>query len=143
MTWATERLDALKAGDSNVPPVVTTLRLGTLDDWGPGWVRKAWSPEPEILNRDGSMFGGHLAALADQIMALATLTVIPEENYFRTINLQMSFARIGRAHPLAIEGRVTATSRQLIHVEADFRRDDGALIAHAAAQQILMPKVAG
>ena len=143
MTWATERLDALKAGDTNVPPVVTTLRLGTLDDWGPGWVRKVWNPEPEILNRDGSMFGGHLAALADQIMAFAALTVIPEENYFRTINLQMTFAKVGRAHPLTIEGRVTATTRQLINVEADFRRDDGALIARAAAQQILTPKVEG
>ena len=39
MTWATERLDALKAGETTVPPVVTTLKMGTLDDWGPGWVR--------------------------------------------------------------------------------------------------------
>ena len=48
--------------------------------------------------------------------------------------------RIAR-HPLAIEGRVTAVTRQLITVEADFRHDDGELIARAAAQQILMPKL--
>lgn len=141
MTWATERLDGLKSGDTNVPPVVTTLRLGTLDDWGPGWVRKTWEPAPEILNGDGSMFGGYLAALADQILAFAAMTVVPEENYYRTINLQMLFVKVGAARPLTIEGRVTAVTRQLITVEADFRREDGELIARAAAQQILMPKV--
>lgn len=140
MTWATERLDALKAGETEVPPVVTTLRMGTLDDWGPGWVRKTWTPAPEILNGDGSMFGGYLAALADQILTFAAMTAAPEESHFRTINLQMSFVRVGRAHPLVIEGRVTAATRQLITVEADFRRDDGELIARAAAQQILLPK---
>ena len=141
MTWATERLDGLKSGDTNVPPVVTTLRLGTLDGWGPGWVRKTWEPAPEILNGDGSMFGGYLAALADQILAFAAMTVVPEENYYRTINLQRLFVKVGAARPLTIEGRVTAVTRQLITVEADFRREDGELIARAAAQQILMPKV--
>lgn len=140
MTWATERLDALKAGNMAVPPVVTTLRMGTLEDWGPGWVRKTWQPTPEVLNGDGSLFGGYLAALADQILAFAAMTVVPEENYYRTINLQMQFVKVGAARPLAIEGRVTASTRQLITVEADFRREDGELIARAAAQQILMPK---
>jgi hypothetical protein len=32
MTWATERLDALVAGNAEPPPVVKTLQLGLLDD---------------------------------------------------------------------------------------------------------------
>lgn len=32
MTWATERLEALKAGTVKIPPVTQTLRLGLLDD---------------------------------------------------------------------------------------------------------------
>lgn len=141
MTWATERLDALKAGETTVPPVVTTLKMGTLEDWGPGWVRKTWQPSPEVLNGDGSLFGGYLAALADQILAFAAMTVVPEENHYRTINLQMQFVKVGAARPLTIEGKVTAVTRQLITVEADFRREDGELIARAAAQQILTPKL--
>lgn len=141
MTWATERLDALKAGATEVPPVVTTLKMGTLEDWGPGWVRKTWQPSADILNGDGSLFGGYLAALADQILAFAAMTVVPDENYYRTINLQMQFVKVGAARPLTIEGRVTASTRQLITVEADFRRQDGELIARASAQQILLPKV--
>ena len=77
MTWATDRLDALKAGTANPPPIVETLRLGLIDDWGEGWARKTWRPVPELATADGSLFGGYLAALADQILAFAAMTVVP------------------------------------------------------------------
>ncbi len=140
MTWATDRLDVIKGGDFEPPPVVTTLRLGLLDDWGPGWVRKSWTPHLDILNGDGSLFGGYLAALADQVMTFAAMTVAPDDGHFRTINLQIQFLKVGRAHPLEIEGRVTAQSRQLITVAAEFRRTDGELIACATAQQMVTPR---
>lgn len=143
MSWATERLAELKAGGAEVPPIVSTLRLGTLDDWGEGWVRKSWSPAPELATADGSLFGGYLAALADQVLTFAAMTVAPDEAHFRTLNLQLNFVRVGRNHPLAIEARVVARTRQLVTVRAEFRRDDGELIAEATAQQLLMAKPAG
>jgi len=138
MTWATDRLDALKAGKGTPPPVVQTLGLGLIDDWGEGWVRKSWRPSPELATADGSLFGGYLAALADQVLAFATMTVVPHDRLYRTVNLQMHFLKVGRSHPLAIEARVVAQTRQLVTVRAEFRREDGALIAEATAQQILM-----
>lgn len=143
MTWATDRLDALVAGALDLPPVVKTLKLGTLDAWGEGWVRKSWTPSPEILNGDGSMFGGYIAALADQIMAFAAMTVAPPDAAFRTMNLRVDFIRVGKAETLTIEGRVTAGTKSVIHVEADFRRPDGELIATATAQQMVTPFAAG
>lgn len=140
MTWATDRLDEIKAGTVDAPPVVSTLSMGLLDDWGPGWARKTWTPKLEVLNGDGSLFGGYLAALADQILAFTAMTVVADDVHFRTVNLQMQFLKVGRAHPLVIEGRVTAASRQLISVEADFRRPDGELIARASGQQLTTPK---
>ena len=138
MTWATDRLDALKTGRATPPPVVRTLRLGLIDDWGEGWVRKSWSPAPELATSDGSLFGGYLAALADQVLTFATMTVVPDDRLFRTVNLQLNFLRVGRTHPLTIEARVVAHTQQLITVRAEFRRGDGELIADATAQQILM-----
>lgn len=138
MTWATERLDALKAGAATPPPIVETLRLGLLDDWGDGWVRKSWRPTPELATADGSLFGGYLAALADQVLAFAAMTVVPHDRLYRTVNLQLNFLKVGRGGPLAIEARVVAQTRQLITVRAEFRREDGALIAEATAQQILL-----
>lgn len=139
MTWATERLAELKAGTATLPAIVETLRLGTLDDWGEGWVRKRWAPSPELATADGSLFGGYIAALADQALAFATMSVVPEGCAFRTLNLQLNFVRVGRQHPLAIEARVTARTRQLVTLRAEFRRDDGELIAEATAQQLITP----
>lgn len=139
MTWATDRLDALIAGDAEPPPVVAVLRLGLLDAWGEGWARKRWEPQPELMNGDGSMFGGYLAALADQMLAFAAMTVIEAPSAFRTTDLQVRFFKLGRAHPLLIEGRVVARSRQLISVEVEFRREDGELLAKATGQQFVTP----
>lgn len=138
MTWATERLDALKAGTATPPPIVETLRLGLLDDWSEGWVRKTWRPSPELATADGSLFGGYLAALADQVLAFAAMTVVPADRLFRTVNLQVNFLKVAREGPLAIEAKVVARTRQLITARAEFRREDGALIADATAQQIVM-----
>ena len=138
MTWATERLDALKAGTATPPPIVETLKLGLLDDWGEGWVRKTWRPAPELATADGSLFGGYLAALADQALAFATMTVVPGDRLYRTVNLQLNFLKVARDGPLTIEARVVARTRQLITVRAEFRREDRALIADATAQQIVM-----
>lgn len=140
MTWATERLDMIKAGTAALPPVVLTLQLGALEDWGRGWVRKRWAPSPELLNGDGSLFGGYLAALADQAAAFAAMTVAPDNQVFRTTNLVMNFVRIGRAHPLLIEARIVAQTRQMITCRVELRRDDGELIAEATAQQLLTAK---
>jgi uncharacterized protein (TIGR00369 family) len=139
MGWASERLDALKAGTVELMPVVKTLRLGALDDWGPGWVRKVWEPMPELLQSDGTMFGGYLAALADQTLAFAAMSVLPEDQFFKTVALNVQFFRGSRNEPIRIEARVVAQSRQLIAVEAEFRNPKGDLLAKAAAQQVLMP----
>jgi uncharacterized protein (TIGR00369 family) len=139
MTWATERLDLLKAGKATPPPVVDTLRLGLLDDWGEGWVRKRWEPTPEVMNGDGSLFGGYFAALADQMLAFTAMTVIEDPSAFRTTDLQVRFFKVGRAHPLLIEGRVVARSRSLISLEVEFRREDGELMAKATGQQFVTP----
>jgi uncharacterized protein (TIGR00369 family) len=139
MTWATDRLDALISGEAQPPPVVTTLRLGLVDAWGEGWARKRWEPHPEIMNGDSSMFGGYIAALADQMMAFAAMTVVEDACAYRTTDLQVRFFRLGRAQPLVIEGRVVARSKSLIHVEVELRREDGELIAKASGQQFVTP----
>lgn len=139
MGWAKARLAELKAGTAAFPPLVETLRLGGLDDWGEGWVRKSWAPRPELSLPDGTLFGGYLAALADQVLAFAAMSVAPEDVAFRTTNLQLHFVRVTSAQPLTIEAHVVAQTRQLITARAEFRRVDGELIAEATAQQLLTP----
>lgn len=70
--------------------------------------------------------------------AFAAMTVVAPDAAFRTISLQVNFIRVGRAHPLSIEARVVAASRQLLTVRAEFR-SDGELIAKATGQQLVTP----
>ena len=143
MTWATDRLDALRAERVEPPPVVRTLQLGLLDEWSAGLVKKRWLPNGDLLNGDGTLFGGYIAALADQMLGFAAMSVVPEGSAFRTINLNVQFFRVGKAHPLNIEARVTAGTKAMITAEVDFKRDDGELIARASAQQIVVPFPSG
>jgi uncharacterized protein (TIGR00369 family) len=140
-TWATQRLDALIAGAAP-PPVVTKLELGTLDSWGEGWAKKHWLAKPDLMNMDGTMFGGYLAALADQVLAFAAMTVLPADHVFRTANLSVSFFKLGRGD-MEIDAKVISQSRQMIAVRATFTSPDGTLLAEANAQQILTPMARG
>ncbi len=91
------------------------------------------------MNGDGSLFGGYIAALADQVLVFATMTVLPGDKLFRITNLAVSFTRVGKAEPLLIDAIVVAQTKQMITTRASFKREDGALIAEATAQQILHP----
>ena len=94
MSFFTDRLDDLVKGRGEPPPVVRTLQLGTLDEWSEGRAFKRWAPSEDVLNADGSMFGGYIAALADQMLAFAAMTIVPEGSAFRTINLNVQFFRM-------------------------------------------------
>ncbi|MDP2212721.1 PaaI family thioesterase [Phenylobacterium sp.] len=139
MTWATERLEAIRRGEGALPPIVEQLRLGRLDAWGEGWVRKIWTPHASLDTADGSLFGGYVAALADQALAFAAMTVVPDDKHYRTVQLQVSFLRIGRNAPVDIHAQVIAATRQMIAVRASFVQAGDRLIAEASAQQILLP----
>lgn len=54
------------------------------------------------------MFVGYIAALADQALAFATMTVVPGDLIFRTTNLVVNFVKVGRGHPFEIEAQVVA-----------------------------------
>jgi uncharacterized protein (TIGR00369 family) len=136
-TWATQRLNALASGVPG-PAIVQKLELGTLDAWGEGWVRKRWVSKPDLMNDDGSMFGGYLAALADQMLAFAAMTVLPADHLYRTTNLAVSFFKVGRGD-VDIEAKVVSQSRQMIACRVTFVSPEGVLLAEATAQQFLVP----
>lgn len=137
-TWAHKRLEEIMSPDFVPPAPVAQFKLGLLDAWEPGRVTKRWFPAPEVLHDDGSLFGGCTAALADQMMSLAAMTVIPGDRAFRTINLSLQFFKLCHAETLVIEGRVVAQSKRVISIEVSFAREDGTLVAKATGQQAVI-----
>lgn len=143
MTWATDMLDNMKRGTHPVPRVTQTLQLGTIDDWGDGWIRKSWPLKPDFLHPDGTLFGGYIAALFDQAFALATMTVIGDAEAYRTTQLNVCFISLSRSEPLTIEAKVVARSRRLITLEGKMLGEGGAVRSIATAQQVTTKRKVG
>ena len=137
MPTGSKFLDAIATGAIPTPPFVATLGLPQPERWEPGRVWSRWEVDPNVLQPQGARFGGFIAALADQIAGLATLSVLNDDEAYATSDLRVSFLRAVREGTLSIEARVLHRGRAAAHVEVEFTRDDGELAAKAAATQIV------
>jgi len=138
-----QRLSAIADGSLPLSRANQLLGLGRLKRWSEGYVEKEWKVDPGFCIADGTehqvLFGGYLAAMADQILTLTAMTVMDDDHFFRTSDLQVSFFRPITDGVVRIEGRVVNRSRTLVHVEAEFYRDDEKLAAKASAVQVMLP----
>ncbi|MEM9170223.1 MAG: PaaI family thioesterase [Pseudomonadota bacterium] len=106
-----------------------------LTDWSWGRVALDWEMAETLFLPDGVMFGGHVAAAADQIVSLATMTVLPRDvDRFRTSRLETNYFRPVKGERARIDGRVTNLSRTLIHAEADVYCADALAVRIFATQ---------
>ena len=117
----TEILDGLKTGTSRfhewVRDQLDDLRL---THWEWGAIEADWTITDRFIMPDGVMFGGHIAAVADHVAAIAAMTVLRDsKERFRTSRLETNFFRPLKAPSARILARVTNESKNLIHVEAD------------------------
>ncbi len=133
MTHWTDRLDGLVAGDATPPDLVQYMKLGTLDRWSPGEAVKTWAIDPLFCHGDGTVFGGYLAALADQTATFAAMTVMAEDRAFRTHQLTMDYLRLAKGRVLTVTGRVTNHGASLLHIGVEMVRDDGKPAVRAQA----------
>lgn len=132
-TWSSI-LDASVAGRDDAKHL-EALRLPTLDGWEPGRVWATTTIAPDLLTPVvGSLFGGHIAALADHLLANAVFTVLEDSEAFATAELQVHFFRPVRDGPLQIEARVVTRGRRSAYCEASFHAG-GRLVARAGATQ--------
>jgi uncharacterized protein (TIGR00369 family) len=131
------RLEAIAHGTAQLPAVVERLGLGRLTRWSEGYVEKTWEVEPAFCTGAGTeaqtLFGGYVAALADQVLAFAAMTVLDDNRSIRTADPRVLFFRPITTGSVTIRGRVLNVSASLIHVEAEFLQgnDDNTLVAKA------------
>jgi acyl-coenzyme A thioesterase PaaI-like protein len=106
-------------------------------------VEKEWVVDPSFCVAEGTseqaLFGGYVGALADHVLAFATMTVLDDNHYFRTAELKISFFKKIRDGVVTITGTVINQSRTLIHVDAHFLLGSGELAARASAVQVIVP----
>ncbi len=131
-------LDHIVARKGPIPSHVNVLRLPPIDGWEPGRVWCAWPVDPDLIQPQGALFGGYISAIADEMLGLATLTVLPNDAAIATADARTNYFRPIREGIITIEATVIHQGRTNIFVEATFTDDAGKLCAKAAATQSVL-----
>lgn len=135
MAFWQDLLDGYIDGSIPEPTPNKKLNMGTLDEWQPGFVRKAWQVDPDLFH-GRALFGGYIAALADQVLGLAAMTVLEDDKFFGTTNMSISYFAPVTGGDLIVEGNVVREQRRSMYVECSFF-SKGKLVAKASATQVL------
>ena len=130
-------LDQVITGEILQTTYARALRLPRPHAWEPGRVTIRWELDPELMTPWGAIFGGYLAALADESAGLVALSVLEPGETFATNDLRLSPMRAVREGPVTIEATVLHRGRSTIHVEVEFRDPSGSLLAKASAIQLV------
>ncbi|HET8944853.1 MAG TPA: PaaI family thioesterase [Dehalococcoidia bacterium] len=128
-------LDVMRAvaeGVVETPPAAALLGWKALE-LEPGHVRVRYTARPEFGNPQGAIQGGFLAAMLDDAMGPALVTLLGAEQFAPTIELKVNFMRPARPGPIIAEGRVVHRTRSLAFLEGTLRTEDGELIATGTA----------
>ena len=132
-------LAALNEGRGQPPQMIRTLKLdiwaGRMDSFGEGFLNVHWDVDPLYANPDGSIYGGWIAAMADNLLYLVASTVFKEGENASTSDLQLIFMRPIKQGRIRIEARVVERSRSSVLCDCAFYLPDGRLAARATAQQ--------
>lgn len=130
-----DSIDGYIDGSVNEPLPNTKLGMGTLDEWGPGYVIKKWPVDSDLFH-GRALFGGYIAALADQVLGLAAMTVLKDDVFFGTTNMSINYLSPVTGGMLEVRGGVIRQQRKSVYVECTFTIK-GELIAKATATQVL------
>ena len=138
MTKWTERLDGFIDGTvSSRGPCIETLNLPQLSGWLPGRAWLQWKVDPRVFHGGGAVFGGYLAALADQALGFVMLTILEDGEVFTTSDLRFSFFRPVTEGTLHVEAQIIHRGRGMAHAEVVLTRDDGKVAGKATATQVI------
>jgi uncharacterized protein (TIGR00369 family) len=140
-------LSALNEGRGQPPRMIRTLKLdrwaGKMDSFGEGFLNVHWDVDPDYANPDGSIYGGWIAAMADNLLYLVSTTVMKDDEDASTSDLQLIFMRPIKDGRIRIESRVVERSRSMVLCDCLFYLPDGRLAVRATAQQSVYARKPG
>ena len=132
-----ELLDGFVAREVSLPSHARILRIPLIDGWEPGHVWCLWKVDPELIQPQGSLFGGCISAVADEMLGLATASLLSDGESFITSDSRVHFFRPVRGGELRIDATVIHKGRSIAHAEVTFTNADGELVAKAGASQMI------
>jgi uncharacterized protein (TIGR00369 family) len=98
-----------------------------------GFARMAFTAPPEFCNYMGVVHGGFLAAMLDDVMAVAAVAQYEFRRAVPTLAMKVSYLRPARPGRLVGEGQVVKAGRELLFIEGRLYDTDDKLLTTASA----------
>ncbi|MEX0992574.1 MAG: hotdog fold thioesterase [Solirubrobacterales bacterium] len=133
--------DFIELVSSKVGEISDATRV--LGSWplgaSPGSARVEFHARGEFLNPAGAVQGGFLAAMLDDTMGPAALTLLDSGQIVPTLELKTSFLRPVGPGLLIGEARVVHKGRSVVFTEATLTDAHGVIVAHATGTARIVP----
>jgi acyl-CoA thioesterase len=91
-------------------------------------------------NPHGVVHGAVLFTLVDTAMGAATMSLLDDDHWCASIDVQLRFFRPVFGGGLETTARVLHAGKRVVHLEADVRGDDSVLLAKATAAFAVLPR---
>jgi uncharacterized protein (TIGR00369 family) len=137
MGYWSDLLDTIVDGTAEPPPYVRTLGTTRMKRWEPGRVWCEWEVNPALFQDLNALFGGFIAALADEVLGFTTMTILDEDEVFITTDLHVTFHRLIKDGVLYFEGRIVQREKRTAHAEVVIAGQDGTIVAEAFGKEII------
>jgi uncharacterized protein (TIGR00369 family) len=92
-------------------------------------VRLAFNAGPRVCNKWGGIHGGMVAAMLDDLMAIAVGLSLEWGEISPTLEMKASFVAAGRPGRLVGEGWAVKRGKSVAFIEAELRNEAGELVA--------------
>ena len=106
--------------------------------WEYGKATVKVSVTPSLLNKDRTLQGGAIAALADCALAAAAYTVVPENQHMTTIDLATTYFRPIREGVVEANAIVVRHGRRVLNGEIEIRSDEGQVMAKTISNYLIL-----
>jgi len=108
-----------------------------------GFARAEFRADRAFLNPLGSVQGGILTAMLDEVMVDAALARLSPDVLVPTLEIKTTYLRAARAGWLAGEGRVVRAGRSVVFTEGVLFDPDGNEVARASASAAIRHQAGG
>jgi uncharacterized protein (TIGR00369 family) len=119
------------------PPTAELLGWRLIaEDPAQGMIESAYHPDKLTLNTRGTVQGGLVAAMLDDTMGRALVSMTAGQEVSSSIDLNVSFVRPVKPGTVISRGRVINRGRSVVFLEAELYDAEGKLLARATSSAI-------
>lgn len=119
------------------PPAAALLGWQLVrEDPEAGTIEIAFCPDERMLNSAGTVQGGFVAAMLDDTMGPALVSMSGGRVMPSSINLTVSFLRPVKPGRVVGRGRVVKLGKAIAFLEAELFDDDGVLLARGTSSAV-------